>query len=273
MMKTILITNDPSLAAEAQEAGVSRIMVDLESIGKKERQKTRNTFISAHTKEDIAKIRAVLFKSDLIVRINPWYEGAPGEIEAAVKGKADYVMLPMITDVKQVDEFLSYLNNRAAPLPLIETKYSMEHIDEIAAKPEINELYIGLNDLHLSLGLNFLFEPLAMGLIDRMAETIKRHGKAFGFGGIAAIGGGELPAELVLGEHVRMGSSCVILSSRFGRLTQLDVPKGRKQRLGEALQEMQEKYERLAKRPAQEQADDSAQTFALINRLAGKKYD
>ena len=38
---------------------------------------------------------------------------------------------------------------------------------------------------------------------------------AFGFGGVARIGQGELSAEWVLSEHVRLGSSWVILSRAF----------------------------------------------------------
>ena len=37
----------------------------------------------------------------------------------------------------------------------------------------------------------------------------------FGFGGIARIGDGLLPAEKILAEHVRLGSSSVILSRTF----------------------------------------------------------
>ena len=54
MMKTILITNDPGIATDAEAVGVTRIMVDLELMGKAERQKGKNTFITVHTKEDIA---------------------------------------------------------------------------------------------------------------------------------------------------------------------------------------------------------------------------
>ena len=37
----------------------------------------------------------------------------------------------------------------------------------------------------------------------------------FGFGGIARIGDGMLPAEKILAEHIRLGSSSVILSRTF----------------------------------------------------------
>lgn len=43
MLKLIYITNDPKTAQIAEEAGVDRIMVDLETIGKDQRQGGMNT--------------------------------------------------------------------------------------------------------------------------------------------------------------------------------------------------------------------------------------
>lgn len=270
MMKTILITNDPMLAAEAEAAGVSRIMVDLETTGKKERQQSRTTFISTHKKEDIAGVRAVLKKSGLIVRVNPWHEDSADEINYAVKAGAQIIMLPMITALSQLDAFLTALAGRARPLPLIETGYSMDHLADIAARKEIEELYIGLNDLSLSLGMKFLFEPLAKGLLDSMAATIKTHKKPFGFGGIGAIGGNaELSPERILGEHERLGSSCVILSSRFGKDIAIDNPDGRAKRLKEALVLLQNKWAEFSRRTPEEKKHDMNETYAIVHKLAG----
>ena len=269
-MKTILITNDTQIAADAQNAGVSRLMVDLESHGKKERQVSRTTFISTHRKEDITALRRVLTTAQLIVRVNPWHNASPEEIEHAIGEGADLVMLPMITDLRQLDAFLTQLNGRAIALPLIETGYSMAHIESIAARETIAELYIGLNDLHLSLGLDFLFEPLGLGLIDWMAARIKPYNKSFGFGGIATLHNGELPAELILAEHVRLGSSAVILSSRFCKDIHIEQAEGRKLRIENALTIMQHAYSELKNRTPEQQQDEFRQTSALIHALAAR---
>ncbi len=76
---------------------------------------------------------------------------------------------------------------------------------------------MGLNDLHLSLGLRFMFEPLAQGLVDQVAGAARARGLRFGFGGIARLDEGLLPGRQVLGEHLRVGSSAVILSRTFHR--------------------------------------------------------
>jgi hypothetical protein len=83
--------------------------------------------------------------------------------------------------------------------------------------PGLSEIFIGLNDLHLDMNLKFMFEPLASGMIDQAVETIKQSSLPFGFGGVARVGEGFIPGELVLAEHVRLGSSSVILSRTFHR--------------------------------------------------------
>lgn len=267
-MKTILITNDVGIATDAQAAGVARIMVDLESHGKKERQASRTTFISTHQKEDIAPIRKAISKCQLIVRVNPWHAGSPEEINHAVGEGAELIMLPMITSMAHFESFLDHLAGRAIPLPLVETAYSMAHITHIIERPEITEAFIGLNDLHLSLGLDFLFEPLGMGLIEWMAAQIKAHHKSFGFGGIATLQSGELPAEYILAEHVRLGSKAVILSSRFCKDIDITKSEGRMLRIETALNSMQAAYHGLSKRTPMQQYEDSKRTAIIINNLA-----
>jgi hypothetical protein len=267
-IKTIIITQDPQIAADAQAVGVSYIMVDLESIGKKKRQAQRDTFISTHQLKDVKKIRDITTTSQLIVRINPFYAGSAEEIEHVIAAGAQIIMLPMIAAMDDVDEAVKLIAGRAKFLPLVETSYSMAHIADIAARPAVDDIYIGLNDLHLSLGLDFLFEPLALGLVEWMAAQITKSGKHFGFGGIATMGSGELPAEYILGEHVRIGSSCVILSSRFCKDIDIANPQGRQERIRHALLEMQHKIKEFAARTPDEIQSDSARTAAIIRKLA-----
>lgn len=70
------ITNDPDVALIAEKYGVDRVWVDLETLGKEERQKGMNTVKSKHTIDDIKKIKPLLTKMEMLVRINPWHEGS-----------------------------------------------------------------------------------------------------------------------------------------------------------------------------------------------------
>ena len=57
MLKLMYITNQPEIAQIAESAGVDRIFVDMEYIGKDERQKGLDTVKSHHTVEDVARIK------------------------------------------------------------------------------------------------------------------------------------------------------------------------------------------------------------------------
>lgn len=73
------------------------------------------------------------------------------------------------------------------------------------------------------MGLTFMFELLSDGLVEYIALKCNKAGKPFGFGGIARIGEGDLPSDNILGEHVRLGSSSVILSRTFKGVVGVDT--------------------------------------------------
>ena len=214
-LKTMFITNDIEVAKIAQKYGVDRIWIDLEVLGKEERQKGMNTVKSNHTIEDIKKIRPYLNESELLVRVNPINKNSKEEIEKVIEAGADIIMLPMWKSVEEVKQFISLIENRVQTTLLLETKEAVECLDEILKLDGINEIHIGLNDLHLSYGLKFMFEPLVNGLVENICRKIKEKGLPYGFGGIAKIGEGVLPAEKIIIEHYRLGSSRVILSRSF----------------------------------------------------------
>jgi len=227
-MRLMMITADPGLAAVASEAGVDRVFVDLEFLGKTERQGHLDTVISRHTLADVEAVRRVVGDGQLLVRVDPWHEGSIGQVEDVLGAGADMVMLPMFTTTEEIENFVCAVDGRARTIGLVETPAAMARLRSIARIDGLDEVYFGLNDLHIALGLDFLFEVLAGGLVDLMAGEAKAAGKAFGFGGVSRVGHGELPAELVLGEHARLGSSSVILSRAFfGGAKRLDdLPDG-----------------------------------------------
>ena len=51
--------------------------------------------------------------------------------------------------------------------------------------------------------------------MEHLVNKIAKKGIEFGIGGVARIGEGELPAEVILKEHVRLGSKMAILSRAF----------------------------------------------------------
>ena len=214
-IKLMYITNSVEVAQIAQKAGVDRIWIDLEYIGKDERQAGMDTVKSRHAIEDIRKLRPHIHKSELMVRVNPMHEGSEEEINDVIEAGAELIMLPMFKTAKEVKRFLEIVNNRVKTILLVETKEAVENIQEIIKLDGIDEVHIGLNDLHLSYGRKFMFELLADGTVEKILIEIKKYGYRYGFGGIARIGYGLLPAELILREHYRLNSEMAILSRSF----------------------------------------------------------
>ena len=220
-LKLMYITNRPDVALIAEHAGVDRIFVDMEYIGKAARQGGMDSVQNHHTVEDVKNLRAVLTQAQLLVRVNPIHEAtkecdsSETEIDQVVAAGADIVMLPYFKSVGEVECFLRSVGGRARTMLLLETQEAVEQLDEILSLPGIDEIHIGINDLSLGYGKKFMFELLADGTVERLCQKIKRTGIPYGFGGIAAIGTGTLPAEAILKEHYRLGSSMVILSRSF----------------------------------------------------------
>lgn len=209
------ITNNPDVAQIAEKNGVQRVWIDLETLGKEERQKNLNTVKSHHTIRDIQVISNVLTTSELLVRVNPINPGSEDEINQVIAAGADMIMLPMWKSVEDVQQFLKFVNGRVKTTLLLETQEAVECLDQVLELGGYDEIHIGLNDLHLSYGMAFMFEPLANGIVDSICKKIAATGIPYGFGGIARIGDGTLPAELIVKEHYRLGSTRVILSRSF----------------------------------------------------------
>src|SRR6478752_1336722 len=165
MLDLIQITNDPVFARRCDALKGIRLLVDLERLGKAERQAGRNTFISTHQVDDVGKVREQVKRARLMVRVNPVNEGTPAEVEAVLAQGADMLMLPMFESAGQLRAFLALVDGRVPVSALLENSGALATIDEWIDAPGLSEVYVGLNDLHLSLRRRFMFEPLAEGIV------------------------------------------------------------------------------------------------------------
>lgn len=220
-LKLMYITNLPEVAKIAESVGVDRIFVDLEYIGKTLRQGGMDTVQSKHTLEDVRRMSETLTTAELLVRVNPIhdateeYSSSQEEIDTAIRNGADVLMLPYFKTAEEVRKFVACVRGRVRTMLLVETPEAAERIDEILAVDGVDEVFIGLNDLSLGYGKKFMFELLADGTAERLIEKFKAKGIPYGFGGLASLEGGLLPGKMVLAEHYRLGSGCVILSRSF----------------------------------------------------------
>lgn len=224
-LKLMYITNRPEIASIADNNGVDRIFVDLETIGKRERQGGMDTVQSRHSLEDIKKVRNVIEHSELLVRSNPIHENSKNEINKIIENGADVIMLPYFKERDEVERFIDMVGGRARTMLLFETPESVDNIDSILNISGIDEAHIGLNDMHLGYRLKFMFEILINGTAEYLIGKFKEKNIPFGFGGIACLGKGAIPAEYIISEHYRLGSSFAILGRSFcdaSKVTNID---------------------------------------------------
>ena len=220
-LKLMYITNRPEIAQIAESAGVDRIFVDMEYIGKSQRQGGMDTVQSHHTVEDVATVKNAITTAELIVRVNPIHGetqefcSSEEDINDVIANGADIIMLPYFKTAAEVREFVRLVDGRARTLPLVETVEAVNDVDEILDIDGIDEIFVGLNDLSLGYGKKFMFELLSDGTVEYLCNKFKKKGIPYGFGGIASLGKGLIPSECIIKEHYRLGSTCSILSRSF----------------------------------------------------------
>jgi len=226
-----LITNKSLFARRAEYAGINRIMIDLERLGKAKRQYGRSFFLSDHHPSDIDLLRATLFVGSVQVRVNPWHEQSISEIDDVISRGAQIVMLPMVRDREQAARFVDAVNGRARTSLLIENADALNGCGELLSADGIDEAHIGLNDLAIDLGRESIFEALVDRLLDGIACMAAQRHLRFGFGAIAGRGCGPLPIdpEIIISEQARLGASVAWLGRSYGRacekLTRSDLVK------------------------------------------------
>ena len=267
------ITNNAEVATIAQNAGVDRIWVDMEWIGKEERQAGMNTVKSHHTIQDIANLRPIVTTSTLMARVNPIHEAtkeycdSKEEIEETIKAGAEVIMLPMFKTVSEVEKFVNYVAGRAKVQLLVETKEANENIEKILEVPGIDEVHIGLNDLHLAYKKKFMFELLCDGTVDRLVSVFKKHHLKYGFGGIARVGYGMLPAEHIIAEHYKWGSTAAILSRNFCDANVVKDPRTIADIFAEGVKHIREKEQEVALYTAEQYEENHKIVVEKVNQI------
>lgn len=267
----LFMTKFPEVALEAEDSGIDWIFVDLETLGKYERQKGRNSIISDHTVGDLRRIRQMMTEARVMARVNPITPASASEIDTVVDAGAQAVMLPMFTTPEEVETFVNLVAGRAQAWLLLETAPAVVRVDEIVTIEGIARIHVGLNDLHLSLGLNFMYESLAGGMLDRVSAAVRSAdtGIQFGFGGGAQLSAGHpvAPGD-ILREHVRLGSNAVILSRTFHGDPQSREELARRMNLKGEIQGLREAIADAASRTSSQVEQDRIRIHAKIRETA-----
>ena len=214
-----LLTDDPALAVIADRAGVQRIGVDLESIGKAARQRGYDTRLSTHTWDDLDVVGGAIRRARLFVRINPIHDGTDLEVERALAAGAGVLMLPSFSTASEVQRFVDLVRARARVVVLVERAAAVARIREIVAVPGVDEVMLGLNDLRLQFSVANHFEMLSSPVVEMLASEVLGHGLPLSIGGVGRVGDDTLPVpvDLVLAQYPRLGATGAWLSRSFCR--------------------------------------------------------
>jgi hypothetical protein len=204
-----LITDDPTLAAEADRSGIDRIGIDLERLGKAARQPGDDSRLFEHKLEDLPAVGRVLARAKLFVRINPLHADTPAEIESVLQRGAAVIMLPFFRTMEEVHRFVQLVGGRADTSILVETASAAVRIREIARVPGVDEVTFGLNDLRREFRVESHFEVLASPLLDALAREVREAGPKLSVGGVAHPTARALPVspDLVLAQYPRLGAT------------------------------------------------------------------
>jgi hypothetical protein len=208
-MQLSLITNDPEFSRSAEDAGIDRILIDLERLGKAERQAGRGLFLSDHALADVPRVRRALRRAELMVRVDPLNVHSREQIDFVIDAGTDYVMLPYFHQQEEAQSFLEIVDGRVEPVLLVETAEAVTILAELCRLPRLAEIHVGLNDLSLSLGKGFLFDLIADGTVDELCGVLRDSAVPFGFAGIGSLSRRDLPVdpELILAEQVCQGAT------------------------------------------------------------------
>lgn len=212
-----LWTNEPELARRADAAGIDRVGLDLETIGKRDRQAGLGTWISPHSEADLPALAEVLSRAQLFARTEPVHAGLGDQVERLIAAGVEVLMLPMFSRADEVDRFVDHLAGRARVVLLLETAEGVERIEEIVAVEGIDEIHLGLNDLALSLGARNRFEVLTDEAVAHVAEATVQAGVRFGAGGLGRVDDRSLPipTDLIYAQYARLGATAALVSRSF----------------------------------------------------------
>lgn len=214
------ITAEPVTIAAADAAGVDRIGLDIERLGKTARQgRHAGARISAHELEELALVAAHVRRAEVFVRVNPLHAGTGAEVERALELGARVVMLPQFRTAGEAGRFVELVGGRAEPVLLVETAEAARRVREIVAVEGVREIMVGLNDLHWDLGLRNPFSVVVSDLIASVSAAAREAEVRFGFGGLGRVDDGSLPVapEMIYSQYSRLRGTTAWLSRSFFR--------------------------------------------------------
>jgi hypothetical protein len=221
MLELVLFENEPESACAYLEAGIRSFLVDLEIIGKDQRQLGFDTEIRPGKLQDLQRIAALPGVSAWC-RINRYGGHTQREVEHALEAGADVMILPMAESMTEIDAYLRLLDRRCRAGIMIETRACAALARELNQRP-LDYAFFGLNDFAISRGGGLIFDALADGSVEAVNRALT--GPRFGVGGLTDVRrGSPIPSARLVEEMERLGCGFTFLRRSFRRDARLIDP-------------------------------------------------
>ncbi|PZO76081.1 MAG: hypothetical protein DI629_16370 [Mesorhizobium amorphae] len=227
------------------DAGIARVLVDLEKLDKAQRQAGKQLHLSALDWDDVAAVRAVLPAGALMVRLDPLHENTRGQIDKAIDLGADRLMLPYFSSSDSVFRFCDLVAGRVPVVPLVERVAAVHDAPRLMESRAVAEFHVGMNDLAIDCGAASHLDLWTAPLIVDLAEEARRQRHAFGIGGVTDPRCSGLPIDpgWIIAQQARLGSSASLLGRHFrSSIGDPDAPQ-----LTEAVAAIQELFRTVAR--------------------------
>lgn len=212
-----LWTDDAERARAADRAGVDRIGLDLERIGKRERQADPRLWQTTHSEASLPAIGASLSRAKLFARTNPPHAEWAAEADRLIAAGAGVLMLPAFHSAAEVAAALEAVGGRALLVPLIETVDALAEAPAIAAIEGLREVHFGLNDLAIGMRLANRFAVLTRPDLEVATHVLADAGLRVGVGGIGRALDDRLPipADLIYAQYPRLRATGALIARSF----------------------------------------------------------
>jgi 2-keto-3-deoxy-L-rhamnonate aldolase RhmA len=256
MLDLVLFENEPEAARQYLQAGITSFLVDLELLGKDQRQLGFDTEIRPGTLRDLQRI-AALPGTTAWCRINRFGAHTPEEVERALDAGADILILPMAESLAEIDAYLRLLDRRCRAGIMIETQACAALAGELGQLP-LDYAFFGLNDFAISRGGGLIFNALADGSVEAVSKALP--GIHFGVGGLTDINrGSPIRSARLLEEMERLGCRFTFLRRSFRRDSRLVHP-------AEIVAGIRDYWQRCAARSDAERDADHRELVSAIDR-------
>ncbi len=256
-LELVLFENDAESARRHLACGIGAFLVDTEVMGKDLRQLGFDTEIRPGTWADLQGIAAIPGARSWC-RLNRFGDHTGGEIEAALAAGAQVLLLPMVTQVREAQEFLDLVDGRC------EAGIMMETVDGAALAPQLRPLalscaFFGLNDFAISRGGGSIFRALVDGSVDAVRQALPD--LRFGVGGLTDMRRGEpIPSFRLMQEIERLGCDFTFLRRSFRK----DAREGSAAAIVEGIHEY---WQHCRDRSESARRDDHQALVTLIREL------